>query len=75
MEMLKLLLQWQSLSTGLCTIRFREFVDLDNPPSLLDQGRAHANKVVNTSGKASAQILHLPLGDESSPLGDSAVGR
>jgi hypothetical protein len=30
---------------------------------------------VNTSGKASAQILHLPLGDDSSPSGDSAVGR
>jgi hypothetical protein len=30
---------------------------------------------VNTSGKASAQILHLPLGDDSSPLGDNAAGR
>jgi hypothetical protein len=30
---------------------------------------------VNTSGKASAQILHPPLGDDSSPLGDNAVGR
>jgi hypothetical protein len=30
---------------------------------------------VNTSGKAGAQILHLPLGDDSSPSGDSAVGR
>jgi hypothetical protein len=30
---------------------------------------------VNTSGKASAQILHLPLGDDSSPSGDNAVGR
>jgi hypothetical protein len=30
---------------------------------------------VNTSGKAGAQILHLPLGDDSSPLGDNAVGR
>jgi hypothetical protein len=29
----------------------------------------------NTSGKASAQILHLPLGDDSSPSGDNAVGR
>jgi hypothetical protein len=29
---------------------------------------------VNTSGKASAQIFHLPLGDDSSPSGDSAVG-
>jgi hypothetical protein len=29
---------------------------------------------VNTSGKASAQILHLPLGDDSSPSGDNAVG-
>jgi hypothetical protein len=31
--------------------------------------------VVNTSGKASAQIIHLPLGDDSSPSGDNAVGR
>jgi hypothetical protein len=30
---------------------------------------------VNTSGKAGAQIPHLPLGDDSSPLGDNAVGR
>jgi hypothetical protein len=30
---------------------------------------------VNTSGKAGAQILHLPLGDDSSPSGDKAVGR
>jgi hypothetical protein len=30
---------------------------------------------VNTSGKASAQILHLPLGDDSSRSGDNAVGR
>jgi hypothetical protein len=30
---------------------------------------------VNTSGKASAQILHLPLGDDSSPSVDNAVGR
>jgi hypothetical protein len=30
---------------------------------------------VNTSGKAGAQILHLSLGDDSSPLGDYAVGR
>jgi hypothetical protein len=30
---------------------------------------------VNTSGKASAQILHLPLGDDSSPSGDNAAGR
>jgi hypothetical protein len=30
---------------------------------------------VNTSGKAGAQILHLPLRDNSSPSGDSAVSR
>jgi hypothetical protein len=30
---------------------------------------------VKTSCKASAQILHLPLGDDSSPLVDNAVGR
>jgi hypothetical protein len=30
---------------------------------------------VNTSCKAGAQILHFPLGDDSSPSGDSAVGR
>jgi hypothetical protein len=29
---------------------------------------------VNTSGKAGAQILHLLLGDDSSPSGDSTVG-
>jgi hypothetical protein len=28
---------------------------------------------VNTSGKAGAQILHIPLGDDLSPSGDSAV--
>jgi hypothetical protein len=28
---------------------------------------------VNTSGKAGAHILYLPLGDDSSPLGDSTV--
>jgi hypothetical protein len=32
-------------------------------------------KGVNTSGKAGAQILHLPLGDDSSPSGDNAEGR
>jgi hypothetical protein len=30
---------------------------------------------VNTSGKAGAQILHLPLGDDPSPSGESTVGR
>jgi hypothetical protein len=30
---------------------------------------------VNTSGKASTQILHLPLGDDSSPSGDNTLGR
>jgi hypothetical protein len=30
---------------------------------------------VNTSGKAGAQILNLPLGDDSPPSGDNAVGR
>jgi hypothetical protein len=30
---------------------------------------------INTSGKAGANILHLPLGDDSSPSGDNAVGR
>jgi hypothetical protein len=34
----------------------------------LDQGSS-----VNTSGKAGAQIPHLPLGDDSSPSGDNAV--
>jgi hypothetical protein len=29
----------------------------------------------NTSGKAGTQILHLLLGDDSSPSGDNAVGR
>jgi hypothetical protein len=30
---------------------------------------------VNTPGKAGAKILHHPLGDDSSPSGDNAVGR
>jgi hypothetical protein len=30
---------------------------------------------VNTSGKAGAHILHLPLGDDSPPSGDNTVGR
>jgi hypothetical protein len=30
--------------------------------------------IVNTSGKAGAQILHLPLGDDSSPSGDALHG-
>jgi hypothetical protein len=30
---------------------------------------------VNTSGKAGAQTLHPPLGDDSSPSGDNTVGR
>jgi hypothetical protein len=30
---------------------------------------------VNISGKAGVQILHLPLGDDSSPSGDSVVSR
>jgi hypothetical protein len=30
---------------------------------------------VNTSGKSGAQIPHPPLGDDSSPSGDSAVSR
>jgi hypothetical protein len=30
---------------------------------------------VHSPGKAGAQILDLPLGDDSSPSGDSAVGR
>jgi hypothetical protein len=31
--------------------------------------------IVNTSVKAGAQMLHLPLGDDSSPSGDNAVDR
>jgi hypothetical protein len=31
------------------------------------------NHCVNTSGKAGAQIPHLPLGDDSSPWGDNPV--
>jgi hypothetical protein len=37
--------------------------------------RAWASWSVNTSGKAGAQITHIPLGDDSSPSGDNAVGR
>jgi hypothetical protein len=32
-------------------------------------------KLVNTSGKAGAHILHLPLGDDSSPSGDITISR
>jgi hypothetical protein len=41
---------------------------------LVDRVEATENHV-NTSGKAGAQIIHPPLGDDSSPLGDNAVGR
>jgi hypothetical protein len=40
--MLKRVLQWQSVGTGLDTIRFKKLVDIHNPPSMLDQGRAQA---------------------------------
>jgi hypothetical protein len=39
------------------------------------QGKAIKGNTVNTSGKTGAHILHLPLGDESSPSGDSTVSR
>jgi hypothetical protein len=45
-KMLKRVLQWQSLVIGLDTIRFKETVNLDKPPSLLDQGRAQAPEPV-----------------------------
>jgi hypothetical protein len=38
--------------------------------AILKQLRKHPNvQDVNTSGKAGAQIPHLPLGDDSSPWG------
>jgi hypothetical protein len=40
--------------------------------TLLD---THKYLLVNTSGKAGAQILHLPLGDDVSPSVDRAVSR
>jgi hypothetical protein len=43
--------------------------------TLILNNTVHKNKNDNTSGKASVQILHLPLGDDSSPLGDNAAGR
>jgi hypothetical protein len=39
----------------------------------VDQQKQIIAKFVNTSGKAGAHILHLPMGDDSSPSGDSAV--
>jgi hypothetical protein len=44
-------------------------------PRKLQSKTARPQQVVNTSGQASAQILHLPLGDDSSPSVDNAVGR
>jgi hypothetical protein len=57
---IKSLLQKQSLSFGAPTY---------------DIKMIEANSNVNTSGKAGAQIIHLPLGDDSSSSGDSAVSR
>jgi hypothetical protein len=42
-------------------------------PKLWFKVRALQHGAVNTSGKAGTHILHLPLGDDSSPSGDSAV--
>jgi hypothetical protein len=39
-KILNRVLQWQSLGTGLDTIRLKELFGPDKPPSLLDQGRA-----------------------------------
>jgi hypothetical protein len=38
--------------------------------ALLDTG---TTATINTSGKAGAQIPHLPLGDDSPPWGDNPV--
>jgi hypothetical protein len=44
-------------------------------PMKTKKAATKTKKSFNTSGKASAQILHLPLGDDSSPSGDNAAGR
>jgi hypothetical protein len=44
-------------------------------PSVIVTSMLFQQTSVNTSGKAGEQILHLPLGDDSSPSGDNAVGR
>jgi hypothetical protein len=42
-------------------------------PHNLQNSKLTAVEVVNTSGRASAQIPQLPLGDNSSPWGDNAI--
>jgi hypothetical protein len=57
-----------------CTVIHNILLDYDG----IDNWEARMRRAtfsVNTSGKAGAQILHLPLGDDSSPSGDKAVGR
>jgi hypothetical protein len=41
----------------------------NEPKSLLEPGHIVPSATVNTSGKAGAQIPHLPLGDDSPPWG------
>jgi hypothetical protein len=57
--------------------RMREiYIHADERPVNQKVMRYSASRgCVNTSGKASAQILHPPLGDDSSPSGDNVVGR
>jgi hypothetical protein len=56
-----------------------KLMKLDNEASKLLKTYLHQQNItfqlvpVNTSGKAGAQILHPPLGDDSSPSGDSAA--
>jgi hypothetical protein len=48
----------------------------DPGPGKTDSGVGNTETSnVNTLGKAGAQILHLPLGDDSSPSGDNAASR
>jgi hypothetical protein len=66
--MLKWVLQWESLGRGLDTIRFKALVDLDNPPSPLDQGRAQAPVPVQRAPH------HVPTIEDVSSEDDSDDG-
>jgi hypothetical protein len=64
-------------TTGLLRINLSQnknrYITAPGNPQIQSVNNVYSLRVYS-SGKASAQILHLPLGDDSSPLGDSAVG-
>jgi hypothetical protein len=47
--------------------------DIIDGETILQIGGCRVVESVNPSGKASAQIPQLPLGDNSSPLGDNTI--